>query len=671
MIVDTHILKASKSFLGFSKRKPPVMIDLPFDRVMEIDSCTDFKIAQLLYQEQHDKTHQKNSKEAATAVSANTHSTFEISVDVPGQGIRRFVAGNMHDEITTEKNALHFCLVHDGSRGVCEKELQQAVAMKRNKDSVEVSVSTAIPSDDVWINTIQLWSELWSGDFKTSTNGPMDLSVISQGLSKAAHIAAVASIQHCKDYGLVLGGPFCQETVQQLSKVWHKRGIQHLASLYEATEVGETMDNRQFGEQNKHSHMFHGALYLNAGWESFFEEHLQKNIDAEVVWPSDEIWKLCMEEQTSCHVCGRCFRLVNATHEAKNDHWYKNTRQKHREPLSSKVRQAKLTLFAIPIYNRWWQFIDGKDHYRGEFAYEREAIESLPSWFAGQHSAFMEGDGELSPGHDLWHDNSLYISRWHLAYARMAHTLGISLNAELICQFWIWLMNDQALNRPFELSASDVHVHLHRNGSTSYRSMLRGGHLDDGGFRFCHEHQESLSLRRNRQQICQDRIKFGLVDKSDLWNAPLKVWKRLVEFTTHYQKTIVGLEHGSEHLLEAICLLSYKILIFHPFGGGNSRVATIVLHRELVLHGFSPVIMYNTNANQYKWKTFSDFIDLVKEGMNVWKQAMSQSQTSSSDSRGPWLNNDSLKVLHKKRFPNVLNSKGKKCGYSDGCFYNE
>ena len=151
MIVDTHILKASKSFLGFSKRKPPVMIDLPFDRVMEIDSCTDFKIAQLLYQEQHDKTHQKNSKEAATAVSANTHSTFEISVDVPGQGIRRFVAGNMHDEITTEKNALHFCLVHDGSRGVCEKELQQAVAMKRNKDSVEVSVSTAIPSDDVWI----------------------------------------------------------------------------------------------------------------------------------------------------------------------------------------------------------------------------------------------------------------------------------------------------------------------------------------------------------------------------------------------------------------------------------------------------------------------------------------------------------------------------------------
>ena len=179
----------------------------------------------------------------------------------------------------------------------------------------------------------------------------MDLSVISQGLSKAAHIAAVASIQHCKDYGLVLGGPFCQETVQQLSKVWHKRGIQHLASLYEATEVGETMDNRQFGEQNKHSHMFHGALYLNAGWESFFEEHLQKNIDAEVVWPSDEIWKLCMEEQTSCHVCGRCFRLVNATHEAKNDHWYKNTRQKHHEPLSSKVRQAKLTLFAIPIYN--------------------------------------------------------------------------------------------------------------------------------------------------------------------------------------------------------------------------------------------------------------------------------------------------------------------------------
>jgi CMP-N-acetylneuraminic acid synthetase len=669
MIVDTHMLKASKSFLGFNKRRPPVMVDLPFDRVMEIDSCTDFKIAQLLYQEQHDKSHQNNSK--AAAVSANTHSTFEISVDVPGQGLRRFVVGNMHDETTSEKNAQHFCLVHGGSRGVCEKELLQSVAMKKNEDSVQVSVSTAIPSGDVWVKTMQLWSELWSGAFNTSTKGSMNLSVIGQGLSKAAQLAAVASIQHCKDYGLVLGGPFCQDMIRQLSKVWRKRGIQHLANMYEATEVGASMDDRQFGEQNKHSHMHNRALFLNAGWESFFEEHLQNNIDAEVAWPNDEIWKLCMEEQTSCHVCGRCFRLVNATHAAENNAWYKNVKQKQHEQLSSKVRHAKITLFAIPIHNRWWQFVDGKDHYRGEFAYEREAIESLPSWFSGQHSAFMEGDEELSPGHDLWQDNSLYISRWHLAYAKMAHTLGISLNAELICQFWIWLMNDEGLNRPFELSASDVHVNLHRNGSTSYRAMLRGVFLGgDDGFGFCHQHQKS-NTPTYVQQICQDRVRFGLVDTHDAWNAPLKVWERLVEFTARYQKSIVGLEDGSEQLLESICLLSYSILMFHPFGGGNSRIATMVLHRELALHGFSPVIMYNTHANQFKWKTFSDFIDLVKEGIAVWKQATSPSQTSSNDSKGPWLNNDSLKVLHKKRFPNFLNKKGETCGYNDECFTSE
>ena len=90
--------------------------------------------------------------------------------------------------------------------------------------------------------------------------------------------------------------------------------------------------------------------------------------------------------------------------------------------------------------------------------------------------------------------------------------------------------------------------------------------------------------------------------------------------TAHAKYDYKTKRHG-DAVFVAVCRLVWRLLVMHPFNDGNSRVATAVLHRELVLNGFVPTFMYNTRPEWLEVNTFDDFCKLVTEGMHAWSAA--------------------------------------------------
>ena len=93
-------------------------------------------------------------------------------------------------------------------------------------------------------------------------------------------------------------------------------------------------------------------------------------------------------------------------------------------------RKVLPVLFRLPVADRWMLFVDGRDHHRGDLAYERGLTRA--KWHTRAH-------GNELPG---WTDenDSSYLGYWHIAYDRIALTCAVPLSAELVVQFLVWLV---------------------------------------------------------------------------------------------------------------------------------------------------------------------------------------------------------------------------------------
>ena len=93
-------------------------------------------------------------------------------------------------------------------------------------------------------------------------------------------------------------------------------------------------------------------------------------------------------------------------------------------------RKVLPVMFRLPVADRWMLFVDGRDHHRGDLAYERELTRA--KWHTRLH-------GNELPG---WTDelDSSYLGYWHIAYERIALTCAVPLSAELVVQFLVWLV---------------------------------------------------------------------------------------------------------------------------------------------------------------------------------------------------------------------------------------
>ena len=80
-----------------------------------------------------------------------------------------------------------------------------------------------------------------------------------------------------------------------------------------------------------------------------------------------------------------------------------------------------------------------------------------------------------------------------------------------------------------------------------------------------------------------------------------------------YNEQIDSVKDGSTEALDAIVVLARRLHFLHPFQDGNARMVSLILDRELALHGFNPVSMYNNLPHFVVMNTVSAYRTAITE----------------------------------------------------------
>ena len=240
------------------------------------------------------------------------------------------------------------------------------------------------------------------------------------------------------------------------------------------------------------------------------------------------------------------------------------------------------------------------------------------------------------------------------------------LSTTLIAQFWIWLRGDAGapFNQAIEYTPLAMHKSLHNSGGVNTATAMIRGHLVSDG-------TQIPPPRSEVGQECKRLDIFNLLDQGQEdfgGEGSIVVWRRMVAAVDRYNRKVAATRAGSEQTLYAVCELLYWLLMYHPFVGGNSRVMTMLLHRELSAHGFHPVLMFNTDGMWLRvGNSLADLVLLVREGLLAWEYAVAEQQkhitkaAAAADRNAstampllasPWVANLTMKAQHVAQFPN-------------------
>ena len=510
--------------------------------------------------------------------------------------------------------------------------------------------------------------------------GASPTALVSEAASTAARLAA----ELCAQIADHRPDAECVSVLRDLTSQWRSFGIS--TCLAHATSAASSTKQTALGLDNEEGHdhgpdlyvgidsgrgmLLNTALLIGTAWDTFFAHHLaviqlsmlnkRRRRGQRLLPYSLAHLTACSNDLTGCSVCGRCFRSIDVEDpmsfpmnrfadyrpERRLPRWVasgasvvaefsraasdgegggaqllERCAAEYLSPFDSAAQHrgrqsgAATGFLGLRLQDRWMMFIDGKDHARGPFAYERESPTTLPAWFTGMHGP----NGTT----DLWQGNSSYIGLFYRAYDRMLSTCAMPLSVELVAQLWIWVRGfdtdpGSKLQQPVAITPYFVHTILHngdRDGGSRQTiqadTMLRG-FLVGGGYGSFLMHHE----------IAQ-QLPDALNDPALRTNGSIAIWNRLVQFVDSYHEELNNIPDGSEEALVAVCRLVYRLMVYHPFMGGNSRVATLLLHRELTLRGFHPVLLFNTNANiLLDARTFGEWVALVKEGLATYQLAI-------------------------------------------------
>ena len=622
---------------------------------------------------------------------------LSFAVNVPGVGPRSFSVADTSDTAEVAANAEYFCLAHNGENGVCTRQLRSAVAAQATARAGEEGSSLSSLVLSLPLKLTVSVEAIWAARLPWQ---PSSTRMVADAVAEAVRV----SLRACDAHGLLAHGVACQAVQSRIRVHARALGVAYLLRLRRSAHNNSTDSGRRARTLENTVHL------VETAWNTFFDHEVRSQWQAGTGrrrrdgrhqqehggamtrlaptspssprdWFTVQDLLECADDRWSCSRCSRCFRLVDPEAERDAATWKATdesassgddtlslssaevSRSNHRLSAARQCRNRLLqttnggdgggVLLGLERQNRWMQFIDGKDHDRGEFAYEREPAEDLPAWFWKFHGA--------NGTNDLWRGNASYVGLWHRAYDRMLLTCAMPLTAELIGQLWIWLMDREAsYNRPMGFTPMDVHVQLHERGSSS-NAMLRGTLI-----------RATRDVVPRTSQVWRDCERLSIANvlapygREELHgNGSFTVWERLVAIVDRYNRDVGAAAPGSETALVAVCTLVFSIQMYHPFIGGNSRIATMLLHRELSLHGFHPVLMFNTNGAWFLvGNTLADSVDLVREGLLAWKLATRQQQQQQREGereeRGdmvngplpsPWATNKTLRAQHVARFP--------------------
>ena len=272
-------------------------------------------------------------------------------------------------------------------------------------------------------------------------------------LTTIASVAAGVAVRTCGMHGLPPRGVFCDAVAanirEDMRNILVTELLRQLAERTGASNSATTARGQLDGDlfvdtSSEVGVLTNTALLADTAWTTFFDhaarQHRSRGVSVSMdesgsrrgnvysaTWFPAEDLLGCADDRWGCHKCSRCFHMVvphsNAGTEA--DAWRvpdtKNVNNDGSEDdpssltmLLSAVRHcrdvvlrkgANYGLLGLRRENRWMQFIDGKSHFKGEFAYERELL--LPAWFFSHHGA--------NGTDDLWVGNSSYLGLWHNA----------------------------------------------------------------------------------------------------------------------------------------------------------------------------------------------------------------------------------------------------------------
>ena len=405
----------------------------------------------------------------ALLVTAATSSGGFVDVQIMEGGLlRRFAVSDLRDSTEIDANAGHFCIAHGASTlnsdcATCVEQVVGALEGKYEGRSITVrSVSSvglakgaggvALPSDaEVSERVRALLAARSAGTAGEGTAPFSGHTSPTRLVTTTASVAASVALRTCDKHGLPPRGVFCEAVMtniaEEMRRVLVTELFRHLVGKKEATESDYTEMDLFVGFSSDAGVLTNTALLADTAWASIFDHEARRQRSrggsrggsvgyATTLFSAADLLN-CADDRWGCRACNRCFHVVARVDAAAaaaadtgalwrlpidtpptSDDGGTNQDQKIDDAPSSRAKlpapvrycrdqllQEDQGLLGLRRENRWMQFVDGKSHSKGEFAYERES--ALPEWFLSHHGA--------NGTDDLWSGNSSYIGLWHNA----------------------------------------------------------------------------------------------------------------------------------------------------------------------------------------------------------------------------------------------------------------
>ena len=392
--------------------------------------------------------------------------------------LRRFAVSDLRDSSEIDANAGHFCIAHGASTlnsdcATCVEQVVGALEGKYEGRSITVRSGISLPlakgAGGVTLPSDAEVSErvrelLAARSAETAGEGTAPFSGHTSPtrlVTTTASVAASVALRTCDKHGLPPRGVFCEAVMtniaEEMRRVLVTELFRHLVGKKEATESDYTEMDIFVGFSSDAGVLTNTALLADTAWASIFDHEARRQRSrggsrggsvgyATTLFSAADLLN-CADDRWGCRACNRCFHVVARVDAAADaaadtsalwrlpidtppttsDGGGTNQDQRSNDAPSSPAKlpapvrycrdqllQEDQGLLGLRRENRWMQFVDGKSHSKGEFAYERES--AVPEWFFNHHGA--------NGTDDLWSGNSSYNGLWHNAVSNQVTSVA-------------------------------------------------------------------------------------------------------------------------------------------------------------------------------------------------------------------------------------------------------
>ena len=624
------------------------------------------QVIQFVLTKDDDASSSSQSSKAPVKVSLFYDTNAEVAVRRSLQTAGQYVSQDQVLEVM-QSVCMH---TEPGSVLSCDRALDRRVS----GTGVSAAVQTPLGApEDIWMKLIQKY-------IVEQPAGHRRQAAASALISSATQAAVDHSITACKLHGLPSDGVFCMSLLDAWRDHYRESGLKKIAAASLLHLTHRVVDEAGLDASRR---MLQSASLVRMAWNAVYEEARLQHIGPQRV---ADTFARCADAQTSCSACDRCFRAIVAPLDLAT------TAEANLPRPAATPEQCRdnflPTFQKLRPVDRWMYWIDGRDQHRGDMAYEDLSGLDKPAYFVSLH-------GHDLASHEIGAGAYSYLGSLLYAFEQTVQTCSMPLSAELVVQMWVWFMDEirmskcdpaknpadkknecgrdggdfryaGPLNQPTELNRFPVWQIFFRINPGN--SLVRWHWVEDA--EIFKKSVNGLKLDAYPTKVRKDFIDLGIdeacrTEFERSRNGSLSrdqqvkeyLWGGLVRVVNVYHQQLAAAT-SRDAVLEAIATLVYQLQNLHFFTGGNSRVAAMVLQRELVLQGFHPSILFNTQGTWTTVNTHFELVELIKEGMRAWKHVTDGYRGGADDdphlpSPSPWTNETWIND-HVRRFPNKV-----------------